>query len=158
MKVVVLQPMYLPWLGYFGLIDIADTFVFYDDVQFVRQTWQNRNRIKWRNGGTLWLTVPVQRAFRQTIAEVIIDNTLQWRNKHLECIKQAYANAPFFQQYAPILESLFSRHWDRLADLDTALIKEITAILGLNQNKFKELSNAVLTAVGNVFVGIIVVL
>ena len=59
MRVVILQPMYLLWIGYFGLIDIADVFVFYDDVQFIGSSWQQRNRIKISNGNWIWLTVPV---------------------------------------------------------------------------------------------------
>jgi hypothetical protein len=141
MRAVVLQPMYLPWMGYFGLVDIADVFIFYDDVQFVRQSWQNRNRIKWSDGTVLWLTVPVQRQFGQTIAEVVIDNSSRWRNRHWECIKQAYSKAPFFGQYSPVLESLFSKDWDRLVDLNMNLIMEVSSTLALSRDKFKRSSD-----------------
>jgi len=137
MRVVVLQPMYLPWIGYFGLIDIADVFVFYDDVQFVRQSWQNRNRIKWCTGKPIWLTVPVHRVYGQKINEVKIDDGSPWRNRHWECIGQAYSKATFFQQYRPVLEPLYSRRWDHLADLNMSLITEVASTLGLNSAKFE---------------------
>ena len=73
MKLVVMQPTYLPWMGYFDLIDQCDTFIFLDSVQFSRQSWQQRNRIKTPQG-PLWLTVPVFRSLSQTINEVAIDN------------------------------------------------------------------------------------
>lgn len=137
MRVVVLQPMYLPWVGYFGLIDMADVFVFYDDVQFVRQSWQNRNRIKWMTGEPIWLTVPVQRQYGQMISEVRVDNTTPWRNRHWECITQAYSKAPFFRQYAPVLKSLYSKEWERLADLDISLVMQIASALELDHSKFQ---------------------
>ena len=64
MRAVILQPMYLPWMGYFGMIDIADIFIFYDDAQFVKQSWQQRNKIKTQNGW-MWLIVPVFQNFGQ---------------------------------------------------------------------------------------------
>ena len=141
MRAVVLQPMYLPWMGYFGLVDIADVFVFYDDVQFVRRSWQNRNRIKWQDGSALWLTVPVHHhQYGQMITQVTIDNRTKWSNKHLERIKQAYSAAPYFGRYSSMLESIFVKNWEHLADFDIRLIVEIASLLGLGHNKFKKSS------------------
>jgi hypothetical protein len=117
--VVVLQPGYLPWLGFFHQLHRADVFVYYDDVQYDKHGWRNRNRIKTRNG-PLWLTVPVHgRGFSQ-IVDVEIDTNTAWARKHVASIRQAYARAPFLDRYIPALEELLLRPWKRLVDLDIA--------------------------------------
>jgi len=135
MRAVILQPIYLPWMGYFGLIDIADVFVFYDDVQFVYRSWQRRNRIKMPNK-VIWLSVPVIKKFGQKINEVKINNDLNWRYKHWTSIKTAYSKALFFKDYAPIFEEVYKTEWEYLIDLNITLIKKITKILGLDDTKF----------------------
>jgi len=132
MKVVILQPTYLPWIGYFGLIDIADVFVFYDDVQFVKRSWQRRNRIKTPKGW-IWLTVPVIQIFGQKINEIKINNNLDWRDKHSKSIKHSYSKAPFFGEYMPIFQEIYEKKLEYLADLNITLIKKITEILGLDK-------------------------
>lgn len=134
MRVVVLQPTYLPWIGYFGMIDLADVFVFYDDVQFSVQSWQQRNKIKTAQGW-MWLTVPVVRQFGSTINETRINNSTNWNKKHSESIRQSYSKAPFFNKYASIFEETYESAWEYLADLNIALIKEITRVSGL-ETKF----------------------
>ena len=130
MKAVILQPMYLPWMGYFGMIDIADVFVFYDDVQFSNQSWQQRNRIK-TNNGVVWLTVPVLKNFGQKINEVKINNSTNWRKKHLKTIKYSYSKAPYFKDYKDIFEEIYDKEWEYLCELDIHIIKTISEILGL---------------------------
>ena len=130
MRVAVLQPTYLPWMGYFGMMNEADTFVFYDDVQFSVQSWQQRNKIKTAQGW-IWLTVPVVRQFGSRINDTRINNSTNWNKKHWESIRQSYGKAPFFEKYAPIFEEVYENRWEYLADLNVALIKKITKILGL---------------------------
>ena len=79
-QIVILQPSYLPWLGYFDQMVRADTFVFLDDVQFTRRDWRNRNKIRTREGWT-WLTVPVIQKgnFNQTLLETKIDHSSRWQ-------------------------------------------------------------------------------
>lgn len=134
MRVVVLQPTYLPWMGYFGMIDVADTFVFYDDVQFSVQSWQQRNKIK-TSQGWIWLTVPIVRQFGSRINDTKINNSTNWNKKHWESIKQNYSKAPLFRKYAPIFEEVYENEWEYLADLNITLIKKITKILG-SKTKF----------------------
>lgn len=136
MKAVILQPTYLPWVGYFGLIDIADVFVFYDDVQFVERSWQRRNKIKMPNGNWIWLSVPVIQKFGQKINEITVNNNTKWAEKHQKSIKHAYSKAPFFKDYAPIFEELYKREWTYLSDLNITIIKKITELLGLKDIKF----------------------
>ena len=136
MKAVILQPMYLPWMGYFGLIDVADVFVFYDDVQFVERSWQRRNKIKMPNGNWIWLTVPVIKKFGQKINEVRINNNINWSEKHWKSIRHAYSKAPHFKDYADIFENVYKRKWDYLVDLNVTIIKKISELLGLDDTKF----------------------
>jgi len=136
MKAVILQPMYLPWMGYFGLIDVADVFVFYDDVQFVERSWQRRNKIKMPNGNWIWLTVPVIKKFGEKINEVRINNDINWSEKHWKSIRHAYSQAPYFKDYADIFEELYKRKWEYLVDLNVTIIKKISEILGFNHTKF----------------------
>src|SRR6202040_536730 len=107
---VVLQPGYLPWLGYFDLLKKADVFVHYDDVPFDKHGWRNRNRVKGRKGA-MWLTVPVRHSGRagQSILGVEIDNRQNWRRKHLSTIGQLYAHAPYVDAILPKLRDLLER-------------------------------------------------
>ncbi|WP_048095757.1 WbqC family protein [Geoglobus ahangari] len=132
MKAVILQPMYLPWIGYFGLIDLADIFVFYDDVQFVERSWQRRNRIKMPNGKWIWLSVPVIKKFGQKINEVKVNNGVEWSKRHWHSIVHAYRKAPYFKEYETLFRHVYSVSWDYLVDLDIFLIKEISKILGID--------------------------
>ncbi len=117
-RVVVLQPSYLPWIGYFEQIARADQFVFLDGVQFTRRDWRNRNKIRTRDGWT-WLTVPVEQKNRYTqlLKETRIDNSINWNKKHCETIRLNYCRAPFFEKYYPYFESVYSKQWEFLLDL-----------------------------------------
>lgn len=128
-----LQPSYLPWVGYFDQIDRSDVFVFYDDVQFDRGGWRNRNRIK-TSQGLQWLTVPVEKKGRakQLISETRIDHREPWGKKHLRGIEQAYAKAPYMEDYLHRLGEVLSRDWVNLSDLDIELTKTICGWLGVS--------------------------
>jgi hypothetical protein len=130
--IVVLQPGYLPWLGFFDQMRRADIFVYYDDVQFDKHGWRNRNRIK-SPAGPRWLTVPVRRArLTERILEVEIDNRTAWARKHIGTIRQFYAHAPYLGSYLPELEDLLQRRWERIVDLDLAVVELICRWLGLS--------------------------
>jgi hypothetical protein len=130
--VVVLQPGYLPWLGFFDQLRRSDVFVYYDDVQYDKHGWRNRNRIKTATG-PLWLTVPVRHSGLglPRIVDVEIDGRTPWARKHFQSIRQAYAAAPFLRKYAPELEDLLQRKWERLIDLDVAMADLLAGWLGL---------------------------
>lgn len=119
---VVLQPGYLPWLGFFDQMRRADVFAYYDDVQFNKHGWRNRNRIK-TPAGPLWLTVPVLHhgQGQPRILETVIDSRSNWQRKHIGSLKQYYAKAPYATRYLPELEAMLSRPWTHLADLDIAV-------------------------------------
>ncbi len=132
--VVVLQPGYLPWLGFFDQLRHADVFVYYDDVQFDKHGWRNRNRIKTQTGPQ-WLTVPVRHSGLglPRVLDVDIDTRAPWARKHLASLRQAYAKAPHAGEYLPQLEEVLERKWERLVDLDLAVVDVIRGWLRLNR-------------------------
>jgi len=89
------QPQYLPWLGYIDKMDKADVFCFLDNVQYKKNEWQNRNRVK-TVGGWQWVTVPVSYKFPEKINAVKINNSVNWRRKHLQALVTNYGKAPYF--------------------------------------------------------------
>lgn len=107
MRVAVVQPSYIPWKGYFDLIAAVDHFVLYDDVQYTRRDWRNRNRVKGPDG-PVWLTIPVRTrgAYRQTIDAVEIADPA-WAESHWATLRRLYAAAPCFDAYGAQVERLF---------------------------------------------------
>jgi hypothetical protein len=133
MRVTIMQPTYLPWAGYFDLMDQADCFVLLDDAQFVKQTWQQRNRIKTPKG-LEWITVPVRITgrFGQRINEVELADSRFWM-KHIKTLENNYRRAPFF---AGLIDSLRSCYADaitsgRLAELNIQIIQWVARQLGI---------------------------
>jgi len=117
-----MQPTYLPYLGYFHLIAASDVFVFLDDVQFARRSWQSRNRILGA-GGEVMLTVPVQKHERDTpICEILISEAEPWRDKHLASIRHAYARRPFFAEGFAFLEEALATRGE-LAGLNRGVVE-----------------------------------
>lgn len=111
----------------------ADIFVYYDDVQFDKHGWRNRNRIKTPNG-PLWLTAPVVRHKGNgnlLILDAEINNSSGWARKHIKSLKQYYAKAPFFETYMPELEDCLSRPWNRLMDLNVAVVEIMRKWMGI---------------------------
>jgi WbqC-like protein family len=135
MTLVVIQPGYLPWLGFFDQMRRSDVFVYYDDVQFDKHGWRNRNRIK-SPDGPQWLTVPVlhHRKQQPLIIETLIDTRSGWPRKHVGTLRQYYAKAPYVKQYLPELEELLNRPWTHLADLDIAVVDLMAGWLKLAPN------------------------
>jgi hypothetical protein len=127
----IMQPTYLPYLGYFHLIAASDVFVFLDDVQFARRSWQQRNRIL-GPGGEVMLSVPVQKTDRDAaICEIQLSDAEPWREKHLNSIRHTYAKRPHFAEGMAFLEEQFARPVTGLADLNCGLIQAAAGKLGL---------------------------
>jgi hypothetical protein len=118
-NVVVLQPSYIPWRGVFDQIQQADLFVFYDDVQYDKRGWRNRNQIKTPRGRQ-WLTIPVYSHGAQTqnipINQIRIAWDAPWNQTHLKAIQHSYGKAPHFERYLPLLETFYQRRDEFLAD------------------------------------------
>jgi len=130
--VAVHQPQYLPWIGYFDKMRRADVFCYLDDVQYKKNEWQNRNRIKsaqdWQ-----WLTVPVRYRFPEKINEVQINNTTNWSKKHLQALTTNYSRAPYFKAYISIFEDIFSKEWDLISELNIHLVERLRDALQLQE-------------------------
>ena len=132
MRIAIMQPTYLPWLGYFDLMAQSEVFVFLDDVQFVKKSWQHRNRIKSQTG-ELMLSVPVVTAGRrfQPICETEVDSRQPWAVKHLRSIELNYAKAPYAEQYLPGLREIYQRPWKMLSDVNCTLIDFLRRSMGI---------------------------
>jgi hypothetical protein len=130
MIVAVHQPQYLPWLGYFDKIDKADVFVLLDNVQFKKNEWQNRNKIKTADGWQ-WLTVPVMYRFPQLINEVEINNKDKWQHKQRQAILSNYKKVPYWNLLEGFFEDLFQSEWRTIAQLNIHVVKELVGILGI---------------------------
>lgn len=139
MKCVVLQPSYIPWRGVFDQIERADTFVFYDDVQYDRRGYRNRNQIKTRNG-KIWLTIPVSarnnQVERTPINKIDIVWDTNWAKAHLSSHRHAYSKAPFFRNYEPLLEQFYARRDQKLADFTVDFTIALAKELGLTKTRF----------------------
>ncbi|MBK8908783.1 MAG: WbqC family protein [Rhodospirillales bacterium] len=133
MTVVITQPTYMPWLGYFEQMAAADDYVILDAVQFTKQSWQSRNRIKGADGAPLWLTVPIAAHPLDTpIHDIRIAPTPpQWRRKHLKTIAANLKGAPYFHRVYPRIEAWLETEFTYLADLNVAGIRMFAELLGL---------------------------
>ena len=117
------QPNYLPWLGLLHKIASSDVFVLADHVQYEKQGFQNRNRIKTHDGAK-WLTVPVRREGRdRTVSETRIADDDRWRRQTFRTIETAYCRAPHFRVYAEPIAAIYNKGWERLIDLNNALLQ-----------------------------------
>lgn len=111
------QPAYLPWLGYFDKIKRSDVFIFLDTVQYEKNSYTNRNKIKTQNG-PIWLSIPVIKTdhFEKIMSEMPIDSKSNWRRKHLNSIQMSYSKAMHFKELFPKLQDLYSRDYDNIVD------------------------------------------
>lgn len=130
-KVAILQSNYIPWKGYFDLLNSVDEFILYDDMQFTRRDWRNRNLIKTPRG-LEWLTIPVsvKGRYLQKICETRISDP-GWGAAHWSTLVHNYAKAPFFELYRPILEPLYLREEQLLSNINYGFLHAICGILGI---------------------------
>lgn len=132
--VVVSQPMYFPWIGQLEQVRLADTFVFYDDVQFARGFF-NRVQIK-TAGGSRWMTVPLRDQHRgQRIDETRIDEREDWRRSHLDAFRQAYAGARFLDEALVLMNAVLAEPVSNLAELSMASTLALVRYFGLDAGR-----------------------
>ena len=130
--VVISQPTYLPWTGYFRIMKEADIYVFADNVQFESGSWQCRNRIKtptkWK-----WLTVPVMHSsLFCPIKDIQISNNQSWTQKHWNTLNSCYGKAPYFGTHSAFFKSLYEQKWSSLLELNIKIITYLASQLGLS--------------------------
>ena len=108
-KVAILQSNYIPWKGYFDIINMVDEFILYDDMQYTRRDWRNRNQIKTVDG-VKWLTIPVESKgkFFQKINETKVSSS-KWAQEHWKAICLNYAKAPYFKTYEPLFADIYKK-------------------------------------------------
>jgi hypothetical protein len=130
-KVAILQSNYIPWKGYFDLIAAVDEFILYDDMQYTRRDWRNRNQIKTPQG-VQWLTVPVKvkGKFHQKINETEIDGT-EWASVHLRSLTQNYSRTTYFREVAELVSPIYNSPPVMLSELNRSLITIICKYLGI---------------------------
>jgi hypothetical protein len=117
------QPDFMPWLGFYHRLSQSDLYVVLDSVQFIRQGWQHRDKIKTAQGAH-WLTVPVKTRGlnRQLIRDVGIEEKSDWQDLHLKTLRHGYARAPFFDQHYPPIADIYNRHHSQLMQLNLDLM------------------------------------
>lgn len=129
--IAIIQSSYIPWKGYFDAIAAADVFVLYDEVQFTKQDWRSRNRIKTQQG-LQWLSIPIR---RDTLDKRVCDTVAaddRWRMKHWKSIEQAYRKAPSFEQYADPVKGLYLDSQERrLSQINRTFIEAICEVLSI---------------------------
>lgn len=124
-KIAILQSNYIPWKGYFDIINDVDTFVFYDDLQFTKNDWRNRNKIKTAQG-CKWLSIPVGTDANRLICEVALKDK-SWQRSHWDSLQQQYKKRPYFELYRGFLEDVYlGIQWENLSELNQHLIKYIS--------------------------------
>jgi hypothetical protein len=130
--IAITQSNYIPWKGYFDVINSVDEFVLYDDVQYTRRDWRNRNQIKTPDG-PLWLTIPVQvkGKFSQPIKDVRVSDR-SWAQTHWRAIVQNYARTPYFAEYREVFERAYlTLDTDFLSEINYRFLVTVCSILGI---------------------------
>lgn len=131
MRCAIMQPTYMPWTGYLNLMAQADLFVYLDDAQYERSSWQNRNRVLVK-GSPTWLTVPVVRGgLGAQINRVVVDGTIPWRRKHVALLSNSYARHEYVREMLEATELLSVTSLTHLADLNIALLEWLRHRLGI---------------------------
>jgi hypothetical protein len=133
-RVAILQSNYIPWKGYFDIIGSVDEFILYDDMQFTRRDWRNRNKIKTSNG-LVWLTIPVEvkGKFDQRICDTKIDG-LNWVNEHLRSLKHNYSKAKCFMEQKDFIFGLYKKIEKEkyLSKVNYLFLKELSEFFGIS--------------------------
>ncbi len=132
-----MQPLYLPWIGIFKAIDLCDNFVFYDDVQFEKQSWQQRNKILNINDAGapfVYLRVPVENHPLSTFVLDIKIRDAHFYQAHLETIATMYRRTPYAKEVLGVLEAVYEKRFEKLFELNIALIKALAAYIGVETN------------------------
>jgi hypothetical protein len=128
--VVILQSNYIPWKGYFDLINVADEFIFHDDLQYTEQDWRNRNKIK-TSEGLKWLSIPVGDCHKKMISEVEMKGS-EWKMKHRKKIEGVYGGSEYFKEYRLLLDELYNNDFTNLSLYNQHVIKYLCGILNIN--------------------------
>jgi hypothetical protein len=131
-RIAVIQSSYVPWKGYFDIINAVDEFILFDDVQYTRRDWRNRNLIKTKDG-LAWLSIPVKSTgnYLAPIRDIVTSNQ-SWREKHWRTLASSYARAPHFKEYGAPFEALYlGSQEERLSLINRSFIEAVCGVLGI---------------------------
>lgn len=134
MLCAIMQPTFLPWMGYFSMMSKVDLFVYFDDVQLAKRSWQVRNRIKGQNG-ELFLNIPIKKSAARDellICDAVMDESQGWRPKHLNSFYHSYKKARYFEEVFAFLEPLYGEKTDKLSEFTILLIESIKAAINID--------------------------
>ena len=134
-SIAAIQSNYIPWIGYFDIINAVDEFVFIDDVQYTRRDWRNRNRIRSLGGGSQWLTIPVlvKGRYTQRIDETVVSDG-SWAQRHWQTLQQAYHAAPYFRHYEDRVREAYhvAESLNKLSDINRHFIELCCSLLEID--------------------------
>ncbi len=130
MRIAIHQPQYMPWLGYFSKMANVDLFIFLNDVQFKKNEWQNRNRIR-NSESWQWLTVPTTYQFPQKINEVQVDFTQNWQKNHLHSLDACYGKTPFYKEHIPLFAEFFCAPASKIDRINIDSVRLLAGAIGI---------------------------
>lgn len=132
MRIAIMQPYFMPYLGYFQGIAAVDKYILYDQVAYIVKGWVNRNRIRQRNMPPMYISVPIaQKSSYELIADTRIDNTQDWRRRLLKCLQIGYAKADYYVEVMPLMEEIFGREYESISELNGQSILRICKFLDI---------------------------
>lgn len=134
-KIAIMQPYFMPYVGYFSLIKHTDSFILFDTAQFIRHGWIERNRILKQGNGWLYIKVPIIRDSRDTaIKNIMIDNDQNWKDKILAQLQPYKKIAPYYSETISVVNQIFCNHYKSITDLNIIVLERICDYLGINHN------------------------
>jgi hypothetical protein len=138
MIIAIVQPSFLPWCGYFEQMAVADAFVYFDDVQYTRKDWRNRNRLK-SPSGIKFVSVPVRkgRDREMLVKDALINYNHPWQRESIAKITEWYRTAPYFNEIFPVFGDILNNHFEFLVDLNYSLDQAIMGVLGIRTPTYK---------------------
>ena len=132
MKLAIMQPYFMPYIGYFQAISAVDKYILYSNLNFIKESWMNRNRVLMRDGKIVTITVPLKsKSSYLMIYDVEIDNSKPWKEKMLKTIQMCYSKKPFYKEIFDLLNSMLTPEYTHLKDLNNSTIVSISHYLDI---------------------------
>ena len=150
MKLAIMQPYFMPYIGYFQAINAVDKYILYSNLNFIKEAWMNRNRLLMRDGSIVLTTVPLKsKSSYSMIYDVEIDNSKPWKEKFLKTVRMCYGRKPYFDEVMKLLEEMLSPEYRLLMDLNAGTIiaisqyLDITTEIDSDNSRFLEMENQI---------------
>lgn len=148
MKLAIMQPYFMPYIGYFQAISAVDKYILYSNLNFIKESWMNRNRVLMRDGKIVTITVPLKsKSSYSMIYDVEIDNSKPWKEKMLKTIQMCYSKKPFYKEIFDLLNSMLTPEYTHLKDLNNSTIVSIShyldiqTVIDVDNSRFLDMEN-----------------